>query len=249
MGGSAGLGAAVAAGAIGSAIGSVAGQTFGVVTGMQSEFNWSAVGLAAISGGVGAGMGALASGTGVLSGGDFGVTVARAAVGSALTQGISVATGLQDHFSWASVAASAVGAGVGYGVGSALQDVNMNPYVKAGITSFAAGTAAAVARGGTVSIQQIATDVFGQSLASAFVNNMGRAGTQENRLTQNRQENIRVSEPAAASDSAGMGLGSGYIPSGNSYQYGELGSGSFGADLSLSPKCRTCSRLPRETVC
>jgi hypothetical protein len=104
-----------------------------------------------------------------------------------------VATGLQKSFDWSQVAASAVGAGVGYGMNAKLP-TDMNPYVRAGITSFAAGTAAAVARGGTVSIQQIATDAFGQSLASAFVDSMSRPSTQEDQLMRASQESFRASE-------------------------------------------------------
>ena len=94
----------------------------------------------------------------------------------ALNQGISVVTGLQDHFDWASVAASAIGAGVGQVVGGAIGNSfgtdGVGRFAKGVVTGFAAGTAANLARGGRVSIQQVATDAFGQSMASAFVDNM-----------------------------------------------------------------------------
>ena len=184
---------------VGAAAGSVASQVVGNAIGAQQGFSWNAVAMAALSAGVTHGLG---------SGDLLGATAdswlnsaVQTAVGNALTQGIAVATGLQQSFSWSGVAASAVGAGVGYGVGSALDGANLNPYVKAGISSFAAGTAAAVARGGRVSVQQVATDAFGQSLASAFVNNMGRPGAQEDRLVQSSQESFGGGEVNAQNSS------------------------------------------------
>ena len=179
LGGGAGIGVGIAAGAVGSALGSVAGQTFGIATGMQQDFDWRSVGLAALSGGVSGGLGGFAP-----LGGDaspFANLVARAAVGSALTQGVSVAIGLQRSFSWANVAASAIGAGVGYGVGTNLPG-DINPFVGRTITSFAAGAATSLARGGRVSIQQVATDAFGSVLGSSLVDGLRDAGAQEDRL-------------------------------------------------------------------
>ena len=63
--------------------------------------------LSALSGGIGAGVGALAQGT-ALGGPGIGATMARAAIGNAVSQGIGVATGLQKSFDWKGVAASAV---------------------------------------------------------------------------------------------------------------------------------------------
>lgn len=119
----AGIGAAtwIAAGAIGGAIGSIVSQGVGVATGIQDKFSWKAVGLAAIGGAVGGalGPGGVFGKTGMFGGGAGSITsigspVLRAGlngmVSSALTQGLGVATGLQDKFSWAGVAAAGVGA-------------------------------------------------------------------------------------------------------------------------------------------
>ncbi len=97
-------------------------QGLGVATGLQDSFNWSAVGMAAIGGGVGTGL----VSTGVfadlgIAGGDFGSAVARGALTSVVDQGIGVATGLQSHFDWTGVAAAGIGAGVGFSVGKAIQ--------------------------------------------------------------------------------------------------------------------------------
>ena len=112
-------GAVVASYAAGAAVGSIVSQAVGVATGIQQEFNWKGVALAAIAGGVGAGIGNLAGGGGLLGGTGLGGTIVRAAVGNALTQGIAVVTGLQQKFDWRGVAASAAGAGVGHLIGNA----------------------------------------------------------------------------------------------------------------------------------
>jgi hypothetical protein len=103
--------------------------------------------------------------------------VVRSAVSNAMTQGISVATGLQDQFNWAGVAASAVGAAVGgatgQAVGSAVSGPTLDPFIQKLITGTAAGIVAggttALMRGGRVSMQQIATDAFGNALGQGLV--------------------------------------------------------------------------------
>ena len=95
-----------------AAIGSAVGQGFAVATGIQSKFNWGAVAMAAVSAGVSAGLGE------VIQGADIGSQFLRGALGSAITQGIGVATGLQKKFDWAGVAAAGVSSGVSAAVGS-----------------------------------------------------------------------------------------------------------------------------------
>ncbi|HZY15042.1 MAG TPA: LysM peptidoglycan-binding domain-containing protein, partial [Ramlibacter sp.] len=94
---------------IGAAAGSVAGQTVGLLTGAIQRFSWKDVALSAVSAGVSTGLGPQ------VFGGGLGGAVARAAAGNALTQGISVAVGLQKKFDWKAVAASAA-ATVGGGI-------------------------------------------------------------------------------------------------------------------------------------
>lgn len=103
---------AIAIGAGSAAVGSAVSQGVGVATGLQDQFSFRGVALAAISGGVGAGLGAagLASRVG---GGVAGAAVSGVA-GNVLTQGIAVATGLQRRFDWAGVAAAGVTGAVGY---------------------------------------------------------------------------------------------------------------------------------------
>jgi hypothetical protein len=93
--------AAIAGSGAAAAVGSIVSQSVGVATGIQEKFSWKDVGMAFISGGVGAGM----AGVG---GSSLGGAFVRGAASSAISQGIGVALGLQDKFSWAAVAAAGV---------------------------------------------------------------------------------------------------------------------------------------------
>jgi hypothetical protein len=168
-------GGAFLAGAIGGAVGSIAGQAVGMAIGAQDEFSWTGVALGALSGGFAKGLnGVDFTGSGALD--STGNVIARAAVGSALTQGVAVATGLQRSFDWRGVAASAVGAGVGQAVGGAMGmndkgfgDLSFGEQFGARlVTGLAAGTATAIARGGRIAVQQIATDAFGNALGDSL---------------------------------------------------------------------------------
>jgi hypothetical protein len=104
------IGGAVAAGAIAGAAGSIASQTVGVVTGLQKGFSWKGVAMSALAGGIGGGVGASGIFDGIKS--TFIQGAAQGAASNAITQGIGVATGLQDKFSWVGVATAGVVGGV-----------------------------------------------------------------------------------------------------------------------------------------
>ncbi|MCA3697040.1 LysM peptidoglycan-binding domain-containing protein, partial [Aquidulcibacter sp.] len=100
--------------ALNAAAGSVVSQVVGVATGIQEKFDWKGVALAAITAGVSGGVSkvpALSGGTTAFS--RFVQAGVRGAATSAFSQGIGVALGLQDKFSWAGVAAAGVGGAVG----------------------------------------------------------------------------------------------------------------------------------------
>ncbi|WP_445286901.1 Ig-like domain repeat protein [Variovorax atrisoli] len=107
-------------GIAGAMLGSVVGQTAGVAMGVQDGISWKQVALAGVSAGVSAGLADVMPTPlgGVAS--DIPNVMVRAAVGNALTQGIGVATGLQNKFSWTGVIASAAGAGVGQAISTAI---------------------------------------------------------------------------------------------------------------------------------
>ena len=182
--GSVGLG--MAAAAIGGAVGSAASQGVGIATGMQDGFDWKGVAMGAIGAGVTAGLGAagtaalVPNATGRLAAvGRFvnsAGTAGRAAMSSVLTQGISVATGLQSSFSWSEVAISALAAPVAQQA-SHYGGVVASNLGGAGVASFASqfagGVAGSVVRGalrGKIDMRSIATDAFGNALGTSITN-------------------------------------------------------------------------------
>ena len=118
-----GTAAGIATGVLTAVAGSVVSQGFGVLTGLQDKFSFKSVALAAIGGGVGGGLGALGKATGALGKvgtflgkSNFISGAARGALSNVLTQGVSIAAGLQKKFDWVGVA---VGGAVGGVVGVA----------------------------------------------------------------------------------------------------------------------------------
>lgn len=198
------------AGAVGGAAGSIAGQLVGNVLGVQDGFSWKQVALSAISGGVGSVLGGVTYAGqnygGLMSGPGPAMAVARAAIGSAVSQGAAVALGLQHDFSWKQVAASAVGAGVGSLVQGPASSVfgNSNPgqFATALTSSLAAGATTAALKGGHFSIQQVATDAFGNAIGSSLANVNGQSagsssGQQEDVLGEFIRQNNGWSDLAA----------------------------------------------------
>ncbi|WP_417629440.1 LysM peptidoglycan-binding domain-containing protein [Paracidovorax cattleyae] len=172
------VGAAMAAGAVGS----VASQAVGNLIGSQDGFNWKSVALSALGSGVGSALSL--SGALPQLGSPFADAALRQAVSGTISQGIGTVTGLQSHFDWKSVAAGAVGAGVGATVGQALQSGNVfgslgsefaTGLARGAVSGFAAGMTTAVLKGGRVSVQQVATDAFGNALGQSLA---AASGTQ-----------------------------------------------------------------------
>jgi hypothetical protein len=144
---------------LGAVTANVVTQGIGIATGLQDKFNFGAVALSAIGAGVGSGLGALGNGGtvgGFLNDGSFIGDVARGALGSAITQGIGVATGLQKRFDWVGVAAAGVASGVGgavsRSVGGAAQaatattDAVQASFTNTAISAAAGGIAGAATR-------------------------------------------------------------------------------------------------------
>lgn len=184
-------GGSITASLIGGAVGSIVSQGVAIAIGEQDKFSWSSVALGALGAGVSAGVGSLASslgfGAGQLSGPASWLAAAgRTAISSAATQGIAVAVGLQDHFSWSSVAASAVGAGVGAAVAEGVNSaMNYNPrnfdfgksLVSGTLSSIAAGATTAALRGGRASMTQVAVDAFGNALGQSIAESFGQTAS------------------------------------------------------------------------
>jgi len=188
LGGSMGL-AGFAGAVVGGAVGSIASQGVAIAMGMQDNFSWSAVGQGALSAGIGAGVGAALNGAGLLARATQTTPLTtmqlmqNAAVTSIATQGIKVATGLQDHFSWAGVAAAAVGAGVGQAtsnvIGGTFGSGFAGDVMRGTLSGLAGGMAARMVADGKVDFVRVATDAFGNALGNSIAEmNWGGNGQQ-----------------------------------------------------------------------
>jgi hypothetical protein len=166
------LPAAVAIGAASAAAGSIVSQGVGVATGIQQKFSWKGVGLAALSGAVTAGLGQS-------FGGDWAAAGARGAVGNAITQGIGAATGLQNKFGWAGVAAAGIGAAAGWRMGRALGN-QAGSFGGRLATSSATAIANAATRSAITGesfadgIRAAIPDVIGQAIGNAIAGGIGK---------------------------------------------------------------------------
>ena len=95
---------------------------------------------------------------------------------SVATQGILVASGLQDKFSWNSVAASAIGAVIGNQIGQSIGSSSLaekNPDFARLATSVTRGVTGAIVRhgitGDDIDYSQVAADSFGNAIADEIV--------------------------------------------------------------------------------
>ena len=151
-----------AIGPVGAAmLGSTVSQGFGVATGIQDKFSWKAVGMAGVTAFASLGVGAVL-GDGAMLGRQFVGDVVRGAATSLIGQGIGVATGLQDKFSWTGVAAAGVSAGVGRWAGPRIAKAGLGPVAGRTLT----GMAAAIANAGTRSL--IDGSSFGDNIIAAL---------------------------------------------------------------------------------
>ncbi|WP_160153355.1 putative Ig domain-containing protein [Microbulbifer sp. ALW1] len=164
---------------VGGFAGSVASQLVGKALGVVDSFSLRQ----AVAGGVtsvaSAGVGGMAQhGTGKLSKvfqGSYG-NYARGATTYISAQGAQVITGQDTNFSWASVAASAIGAEAGAQVGGYVGGMTqgLGDFTSGFISATASGIAAAsVSRvfgvGGKVELQAIAADAFGNTFANSLI--------------------------------------------------------------------------------
>ncbi|WP_019962441.1 hypothetical protein [Woodsholea maritima] len=172
----------------GLAAGSIASQAFGVATGIQDKFSWNAVAMAGISAGITGGVG---------PGSTIAGAAVRGAAANALGQGVGIAMGWQDKFSWSGVAAAGVMAGVGQRVsGSKFVQGLDKPWQRSIVTGGARAVSGAATRSlidGTSfgdNVLAVLPDVIGQTIgesiggallgAGGFSPNLGSAQLDEN---------------------------------------------------------------------
>lgn len=126
-----------------------------IAGGQQSGFNWNGIALGALGGAVAGGVtSALApaaagatSGAGTATANGFQTAVLQGTVRSVVTQGLGIATGLQDRFDWKGLAASAIASGIGYGAGQAVGSAALDAGYSAGVSKFASGVAGGLSAG------------------------------------------------------------------------------------------------------
>jgi hypothetical protein len=135
-------------------------QGVALLTHMQSSFNFTELGEAAISGAVSGGLAGADGGAGAFSRftssiGSFGVGVLRGATGSLISQTIDVATHLQKSVNWLDVGVAGVASGVSNGVlanagALGLSDLgSVGERFVAGAAGMIAGAAGATLKSGT----------------------------------------------------------------------------------------------------
>lgn len=105
-------------GAATGAAAATASQAVLIATGDQKGFNWNGVAIGAIGGAVAGGI--MQYGPALQGSSAFTQGAVRGAMTSVVTQGVGVATGLQSHFDWRGVAASAITSGVSAGVADSI---------------------------------------------------------------------------------------------------------------------------------
>jgi LysM repeat protein len=207
LGASAGAAGAigVAAGTVlGAAAGSAAGQGAGIALGVQDRFSFSAVGRAALTAAV---VGGPSSGGGEAT--TLAGVIGEAVVSNVATQGVNIALGQQDRFSFAAVAASALAAGIEVKIGENIPGYNKitagglrssgfsSPAAILGATTknfvegvFVRGVQSLVEKGGRINYATIAADSFGNALGNAVV------GALQPRVQANLLASINVSAVA-----------------------------------------------------
>uniref|UniRef100_UPI001C2F516C LysM peptidoglycan-binding domain-containing protein n=1 Tax=Burkholderia sp. GbtcB21 TaxID=2824766 RepID=UPI001C2F516C len=225
-GGAASTAAAVGAGAVAGAAGSMASQGVMIAGGAQQRLDWNGVALGAMGGAIAGGV------TSAMPAGSFGTAAAQGAVRSVATQGIGLATGLQDRFDWKGVAASAIASGVGYAANqaigqlqygdawegmaqSALRADRFNTAVRGVGTGMAAGAASTVVRGGSLgrNVGAITMDAIASTLGNMIIDQIASTPTSTDLRTQ---QAIAAMNGQILPGGVGAG-GMGFVPADTSY--------------------------------
>lgn len=180
----------LAAAAAGGALGSVAAQGAGIALGVQDGFSFSQVALGALGAAAGAGISAGVGLGGAVKAGAaelFARGSLQGALNGVAQNGFGAILDPQSHFSWTSVAAGAITAGIGAAV-SGIETVNRYRKIQDGL-SFGAGIASRTAENfaygsvnrlvtvalqghGKVDVASIAADAFGNALGNSIVGAM-----------------------------------------------------------------------------
>jgi YD repeat-containing protein len=162
--------AVVLAGAMGGAVANIASQGLGMALDVQDSFEWGAVGMAALAGGMGK----------AVNVGWIDVSPdawVNSAVANGMTQKIGVMTGMQEKFSWSGVAGAGVGAMMTQGMangtfGEGLQtragDGFTENFLRGGLSGFASNLTTELINPGKQDWARVATGAFEGGLSEAM---------------------------------------------------------------------------------
>ena len=174
----------IAAGAIAGAAGSVASQGVGIAIGAQDKFSFTGVALAAISGGVGGAVG----GSAIVKGlSPFESGALRGIIGNVATQGIAVATGLQNQFDWAGIAVAGV---VGGTIGGLDMSTSLSGQFVSGMAGAVTGAAARSLLTGSDfgdNILRTLPDVIGNTIGNLAAGEIAGSGRETSMARYRRQ--------------------------------------------------------------
>ena len=174
--------------------GSAASQGVGLATGLQSKLDFKGLALAGLTAGITAGVGpngvfssatSQTSLSGALGLGTIAGRAAEGLVGNALTQGISVATGLQKRFDWTGVAVGAVVGGTIGTFGLEYDDRSIGGYLSqagAGVAGAIAGAATRSLIDGTDFGDNVITtlpDVIGNTIGNFAADRIASIGRED----------------------------------------------------------------------
>ncbi|WP_242628949.1 LysM peptidoglycan-binding domain-containing protein [Xanthomonas oryzae] len=180
LAGTYGATAAVVGGAAGAFAGSLASQGVGSAMG-QTSFSWRDVAASTVAGAATAGFGTLVSGAPAVV-----AAVGTAAVGNLSSYVANKLVGNEASFSWKSVAASAVTAGITQQLAPTISNalgIDAGSYARDIVSGITGGVVSAHVRqgmvGGAVNYQDLFVDAFGNALSSALGRLPGTADTAE----------------------------------------------------------------------
>jgi hypothetical protein len=229
--------AAVVGGAIGGAAGSIASQGVGIAIGAQDKFDWKGVAQGAIGGAVGGALFGVQGFDGYqgLLGGEtlagvsrvVGKTASpyvqagiRSAASSVLTQGISMAVGLQSSFNWNQVAAAAASGMVGHGASKVVSPIagkiggSVGGVIQRTATGITSSVAYTLVTGGKIDYAIIAADAFGNALGNSIVDGIQTADVRRHGLPASSQDGVEpVFGPRTPSAMTNLGSGAERQPS------------------------------------
>jgi YD repeat-containing protein len=170
---------------VGAVAGNIAGQVVGNAIGIQDGFDWKSVAVSAVTAGLTYG---LTQAVPALQGTAPANVALRAAVSTAVNQGVRIVVGLQDKFDWRSVAASAVGAAAGAAVSNAIGEAQYgdqwasvsqqepwklgydmgNTFVREFGSGLARNVVSTAIRGGKLDAANLVGDAFGNALGESW---------------------------------------------------------------------------------